>query len=111
MESILHDPYAFVELHGHLQGSLESYFHEKTAGFKPQSCPNGTIHSMIRLSCAIQYFVGGKIYDIMSSHGVWRTTVYDSVDGVIDCINKCSDLAIKFPTHKEQHGVAAWFAS
>jgi len=47
----------------------------------------------------------------MLSHGLGRTTVYDTIDGVVDVVNSCRDLAYNeggalFPSDDEQMEIA-----
>jgi hypothetical protein len=64
---------------------------------------NGRILASTHISCALQYFAGSCPYDIAIMHGVSHTAVFDSVWMVVDGINTCPELDIKFPTsHEEQ---------
>jgi hypothetical protein len=65
--------------------------------------PNGRILASTHISCALRYFAGGCPYDI---------AVFDSVWMVVDGINTCPELDIKFPTsHEEQRKLASEFQS
>ena len=55
----------------------------------------------MRLSIAIRFFVGGDPLDILQTHGVSLKSVYTSLWGVIDCVNKCDKLEFHFPTLEE----------
>ncbi len=59
------------------------------------------INTRMRLSIALGVFAGGSPYDIMVSHGVSFTSILTSVRGVVDCMNRCPDLEVTFPTHEE----------
>ena len=52
----------------------------------------------MRLSIAIRIFVGGDPLDILQTHGVSLKSVYTSLWGVIDCVNKCDKLEFHIPT-------------
>ena len=65
----------------------------------------------IRLSAALRFFAGGDPYDIMISHGISHSSVYRSIWGVVDCVNRCETLSFHFPTHEEQRTIAQGFKS
>ena len=71
--------------------------------------PNGDIDLAARLSMALRYFAGGEPIDIIQTHGVGYYKVYTSVWNVVDAINACPLLSIKFPTHEQQKEIAAGF--
>ena len=58
---------------------------------------------------ALRYFTGADPYDIMLIHDVGLATVYQSVWGVIDAINRTPRLAYHFPDHAEQREIARGF--
>ena len=61
----------------------------------------------IRLSMAIRWFAGGSQYDICQIHGVCYHEVMNSVWIIVDLVNLCDSIKIKFPcTHSEQNTVA-----
>ena len=64
---------------------------------------NGLITSPIRLSCAIQYFVGGSTYNIAAAHGVSVREVMYSVWRVTDAIHNTKELNIYFFPNQKQH--------
>ena len=71
---------------------------------------NGLILTATRLSVAIRYFAGGRAEDICLVHGIGPSEVYSCVWRVVDAINNCPHLNIKFPTdHGEQRAIAAGF--
>ena len=72
--------------------------------------PNGEINSSQKLSVAIRYFAGGAPHDLMSSHGIGYNDVYSSIWDIVDAINLCAKLRIKFPSHDEQKRTANSFA-
>jgi len=63
----------------------------------------------IRLSAAIRFFAGGDPLDIMLTHGISHSSVYTSIWGVVDCVNKCPTLKFNFPTHDEQREISEGF--
>ena len=78
---------------------------ERTRG----ESPNGEIPTKLCLSDALRFFAGASIYDIMLTHGTGKQSVYNSVYGVVDVVNKDSSLEFNvngadFPSHDEQSG-------
>jgi hypothetical protein len=72
--------------------------------------PNGRITTAAHLSIALRYFAGGSLVDISVVHGVSHSEVLKCVWMVVDAVNQCESLAIKFPTcHMEQRKIAAQF--
>ena len=72
--------------------------------------PNGPIDSLVRLAAAIRFFAGGEAYDISVMFGISHTSVFDSLDCVIDAINGTEAMDIEFPTdHDEQLKIARGF--
>jgi hypothetical protein len=74
-------------------------------------CPNGIIPSSSHVSIALQYFAGGgSPYDIQIAHGVSHTKVFRSVWRVVDAVNRCKKMEVKFPEdHAEQNHIAQGF--
>ena len=96
----------FKDLHRQLEPALTKYFSTNRRGKKRRGAPNGHISTQLRLSAAIRFFAGGKLYDIMSSHGMGRSSIYESIWGVVDVVNEHPDLAFNdggapIPTHDE----------
>ena len=74
------------------------------------SAPNGNILNSSRLSMALRWFAGGDKSDIAPYHGVGFDEVMKSVWHVVDAVNQCEKLKIKFPdTHVEQKKIAKGF--
>ena len=64
----------------------------------------------MRLACALRYFAGASLYDLMTTFGIGHTDADNSIWYVVDAINDHPDLAMRFPTdHDEQLAVAAGF--
>lgn len=76
---------------------------------KEPTAPNGIITSTARLSMALRFFAGGAPYDIAVVHGVSVKEVYRSVWRVVNSVNQCDELAIKFPNLTEQETIANGF--
>ena len=72
--------------------------------------PNGDINTSQKLSMAIRYFAGGSPQDLMASHGIGYSSVYDSVWEVVDAVNQCDQIAITFTSHEKQQQIASRFA-
>jgi hypothetical protein len=99
----------FNNLYSTLKPYLIDQFGESKRGR-----PNGPIHNKLRLSIAIRFFCGASIYDIQLSHGVSKPSVYRSVYGVINAVNKCPHMTFnqegaQFPSHEEQRIIAQGF--
>ena len=93
---------------------VEPYYpKKKVSKWKRTRLPpisNRKIQTSLRLIAIIRYFVGGCPLDIMSSHGIIYNDVYIIVWGMVDAINLCPKLAIKFPTcYKKQKEIACYF--
>ena len=74
------------------------------------SGPNGRIRPNVRLACALRFFSGGDLLDLITSFGVSKTAVHDSINLVIEAVTKCKMLEIKFPTsHENQRRIAEGF--
>lgn len=73
-------------------------------------CPNGPIDSLTRLGAAIRFFAGGAAYDISVMFGISHSSVFESVDAVVNAINGTAAMDIKFPSdHDEQREIARGF--
>ena len=74
------------------------------------SGPNGRIRPNVRLACTLRFFSGGDPLDLITSFGVSKTAVHDSINLVIEAVTKCKMLEIKFPTsHENQRRIAEGF--
>ena len=75
-----------------------------------QHIPNGPIAPSVRLACALRYFAGASLYDLMTTFGIGHTDASDSIWYVVDAINDHPDFLIHFPKeHDEQQAVATGF--
>ena len=45
----------------------------------------------------------------MLTHGISHTSVYSSVWGVVDCVNRNTNLHFDFPGNTEQHAISEGF--
>ena len=99
----------FYKLHSLLKPSLEAHFFPRGGGKRDPSKPSYLIGTDLRLSIAIRYFAGASPYDLMLTHGVSFTSIYTSVWGVVDVVNKCDELKFQFPNHDEQKSIARGF--
>ena len=81
---------AIRSLHTQLEPAMQQAFPKRTRG----DSPNGEIPTMLRLSAAIRFFAGSSIYDIMLTHGMGKQTVYKSVYGVVDAVNRTPSLDV-----------------
>jgi hypothetical protein len=103
---------SFQKLHDDLP-EYEKIFPNKRKRGKD---PNGAIPTALYLSAAIRYFAGGSPLDIMLSHGLARSSVYNSVWGTVNAVNKTKSMSFNedeasFPSHKEQEDIAKGFES
>jgi hypothetical protein len=106
------DENSFYALHRMLRPHLRYLIRPPVSSTKKfkNGAHNGLINSTVRLSCALRYFAGGSPYDIACMHGVFHTEVFKSVWRVVDAVNQCKQLKIKFPEdHDEQSRIAAEF--
>ena len=109
------DSISFWALHKKLRPHLKGRIRPASSSSKKKhrnAAVNGIIPSPTRLSIALRYFAGGSSYDISLTHGVSHTEVFNSVWLVVQAVNKCSELDIKFPSdHAKQREIATGFAS
>ena len=72
--------------------------------------PNGRVHPSIILGIAIRMFAGADSLDLITSFGVSKTIVHDSVNHVINAVCMSKSLKIAFPReHQEQLRIAKEF--
>jgi hypothetical protein len=102
----------FNAMHDTLQPYLEEQFPvvERSRGVTQ----NGEVSTKLRLSAAIRYFCGAAVYDLMLTHGLGRQTIYNSIYGVANAVNKCPGMdfnasGASFPSHEEQREIAEGF--
>jgi hypothetical protein len=102
----------FNEMHETLRPYLEEEFcvGERSRG----ATVNGEVSIKLRLSAAIRYYCGASVYDLMLTHGLGRQTIYNSIYGVANAVNKCPNMdfnsgGASFPSHDEQREIAAGF--
>ena len=99
---------SFYNLHAILKKELEYEFLPQVQKNRRK---NSTYHIdlKIRLSAALRFFAGEDPYDIMISHGISHSSVYRSIWGVVDCINRCDQLSFHFPNHEEHISISKGF--
>lgn len=74
------------------------------------SIRNGPISSDVRLACAIRWFAGGSVYDLMTTYGISHTDTVNSFWFVVEAINRNPNFNIEYPTdHEEQKRIAQGF--
>ena len=100
---------SFYKLHSILKPHLDECFFPNQGGKRDPKNHKYLISTEIRLSIALRYFAGGCPYDILLTHGVSYKSVFVSVWGVVDAVNKCKELEFSFPNHEEQQKIAAGF--
>ena len=111
------DHISFWKLHKHIFGT--DYIKKRNSDDMSEAqkkkignlrTPNGDILKSSRLSIALRWMAGGDKYDIAPNHGVHPNEVLNSVWQVVDAVNSCGKLGIKFPdTYEKQNEIAAAF--
>jgi hypothetical protein len=72
---------------------------------------HGPILPEVCLACALHWFAGGPIYDIMTTFGISHTDALESCWHVVDAVNTHPSLKIAYPDdHEEQHSIAHSFS-
>ena len=62
--------------------------------YKDPPATNGPIETSVRLACAIHYFAGGSVYDLMIKYGISNSAVYDSIWVTVDAVNLLPEFFI-----------------
>jgi len=89
---------------------LQPHMKTKKKRNEPRGAPNGFISPAARLSSSLRYFAGGRPDDIALVHGISHSAVFESVWEIVDAVNGCPELEIKFPEdHTVQKQIAAGF--
>lgn len=71
---------------------------------------NGAISPEVRLACALRWFSGGSIYDIMTTFGIGHSDAINSCWYVVDAVNRHPSFTIKYPEdHDTQYSIAEGF--
>ncbi len=64
----------------------------------PPPIVNGPVTMSICLACALRYFAGGSLYNIMNVYGVSHTIILDSVWCVVEqsisCLSSTSNTPV-----------------
>ncbi len=100
---------SFYTLHNLLSLELKKHFFPKNGGKRCIDTNPYLIKTETRLSIALRFFAGASPYNLMITHGVSYRSVYISVWGAVDVINKTPELKITFPTKKEQYSIVKGF--
>ncbi|KAL3772329.1 hypothetical protein ACHAWO_004214 [Cyclotella atomus] len=100
----------FHDLHAQLLPQLEEQFPTKRSRGKT---PNGPINTKLRLSAALRFAAGSSPLDIMLTHGISHQSVYDSIWGTTDAVNKTKSLdfnadGAEFPSHGDEVAGGRW---
>ena len=103
------DKETFYNLHTILEPFLESHFFPREGGNRDIYSNPYLIKTEVRLSIALRYFAGASPYDLVVTHGVSMTSIFFSIWGVVDSVNKCTQLDIIFPDYEGQQGIANGF--
>jgi hypothetical protein len=53
---------------------------------------NGPVTTCVRLACALRFFAGASLYDIMAKYGISKKSVSESVWAVVEAVNNLDDL-------------------
>ena len=69
--------------------------------------PNGKIPLATRIGCGLRYFAGADPYDLVIVFGISHSSVYNSIDAMVEAVNKCEKFKIEYP---EDHEVQQWIA-
>lgn len=78
--------------------------------YKDPPVTNGPIETSVRIACAIRYFAGGSVYDLMIKYGISNSAVYDSIWVTVDAVNSLPEFFIKYPDdHVQQRAIAGQF--
>ena len=99
----------FYKLHSLLEDNLRKYFFPDEGGTRDTDYNAYLIKTEIRLSIALRYFAGGCPYDLMLTHGVSFCSVFTSIWGVVNVVNKYRGIKIEFPSLEEQVDIAKEF--
>ena len=71
---------------------------------------NGLILPEVWTACALRWFAGGSLYDIMSTYGIGHTDAINSCWYVVDAISRHPNFRIAYPVdHGIQHYIAEGF--
>ena len=101
------DKQAFYRLLDLIKPHLPSRYRPRRTG----GTWNGEIPADTKLSVVLRFFAAGDPLDITISHGISHSCVYESIWQVVDAVNQCENLAIRYPTsHETQKEIAEGFS-
>jgi hypothetical protein len=61
----------------------------------------GCITPELILHCLLRYLAGGSFHDIRTKAGIAKSTFFSCLHRGIDAVNRCDELAIKFPMERD----------
>lgn len=103
----------FQKLFNLIKDGILAHIQSENGVQNPQPAPfycNGPVELDVRMAVALRWFAGGSYLDIIISHGVSKSIVYDSIWAVVEAVNKCKELDLKFPsTPDECEAIASEF--
>jgi hypothetical protein len=83
---------------------------QKGGTFKLPPIRNGRVTTSVCLACALRYFGGGSVYDLMGTYGISHTDIMDSVWHVVEAVNNYPQFQITYPSSVvEQEKIVAGF--
>lgn len=100
---------SFYKLHYMLKPQLDLEFFPGGGGYRDPDATKYLISTKLRLSIAIRFFAGASYHDLKLLHGVSMSTVYRSVWGVVDAVNKTQGMSFSFPDAEGQRKIANGF--
>ena len=70
----------------------------KGGNFKLPPIQSGRVTTSVCLACALRYFGGGSVYDLMGTYGISHTDIMDSVWHVVEAVNNYPQFQITYPS-------------
>ena len=98
--------HTFRQLYSKVKNSLHNTLYKT----RTKNAVNGRIPLCSRLGIAICFFAGGDPYDIVQSYGMSHTSVFLSVDAIVETMNSMEEFKIEYPVdHEVQRQIALGF--
>ena len=66
--------------------------------FKLPPIQNGRVTTSVCHACALRYFGGGSVYDLMGTYGISHTDIMDSVWHFVEAVNNYPQFQITYPS-------------